>query len=489
MLEARAIMRTTRPMLLVSLAGLSIFFSTILLQRLGTLTVVVLALLVPVVVFVLPPALSYAASLFRSLKGELTWWHGLWLLLLLSCLVFRIRDVQSRRDSPIDAWAVYRIALVLAVALILGLRLALKITEWTKPMVRGLVGALATYAFVAMASTLWSVYPGWTFYKSFEFLVDVALLAAVLASVPSTFVYKSLFNWTWVLFGILLVTVWCSVVLAPDRAFVQASELFPWRILGVLPALDQNSVGDLAAVLSVAGLSRLVSSSRRFGGRAFRTVFFLASLVTLVFSQTRAAVVGFLLATVLMLLLLKRLRTIAVLVLAVVLVLSLTGASAQLKVVWQRGDRSQEMENFSGRQLIWEDLWGTFQQRPWIGFGAYAGSRFAQQQNVGDEDLATALNTYLDVALGTGLLGLIPLLLAIGGTWWILLRIVATVPATSLERQLAVEALGVLTVISVRSFFTVEFVWHPSLEFLVVLGYAEFLRQRRSMPVEDWQEA
>ncbi len=67
-----------------------------------------------------------------------------------------------------------------------------------------------------------------------------------------------------------------------------------------IDSLMTESVGDLAAILSVVGLSRLVSPSRRCGGRAFHSVFFLASLVTLVLSQTRAAVVGFLVAALLM---------------------------------------------------------------------------------------------------------------------------------------------------------------------------------------------
>ena len=478
-------MRSTSLVLLAALASLGVF-SIVLKQPGSVLVIVLLAVFVPMFIFVLPPTLRYAANIFRSLKRELTWWHGLWLSLLLSSLVFRVRDVDARRESPIDAWAVYRIALVFGPALILGLRLALRITPWAKPMVRGLVGALSMSVLVSLASTFWSVYPAWTFYKSFEFFVDVAVLAAVLATAPSIWAFKSLFNWTWLLFGGLLVTVWAWAILAPDRAFVEGSAVLPKRILGVLPALDQNSVGDLAAILAVVGVSRLVSSRRRREGRVFRWVFFSTVLVTMVLAQTRATIVGFLIAALLILLLSKRLGTIAFLAVAVVLIFSLTSASVVLKVSWERGARPEELENFSGRQKIWEDLWGTFEQRPWTGHGAYAGSMFVERSAYADPTLATALNSYLDVALGAGLFGLIPLVLAVGGTWWILLRMVAILPGTSLERQLALEALGVLTVISVRSFFTVEFVWHPSLEFLVVLGYAELLRQRQSLSAEGF---
>src|SRR2546425_8324014 len=109
---------------------------------------------------------------------------------------------------PIDAWAAYRIALVCLTALILLMRLALRQTPWIGSLFRGLVGTLAIYALISLFSTLWSIYPAWTFYKTMEYFVELAVLAAVLTTVRSTEAYKSLFDWTWVLLGGLLVTVW-----------------------------------------------------------------------------------------------------------------------------------------------------------------------------------------------------------------------------------------------------------------------------------------
>lgn len=479
--EPRSVLRA-RAIAGVPSAGLLVMIclgvvSTLLIQRFGVFSAILLAVLIPLVLWVLPPALSYALRRLAALRRELAWWHGLWLALLLSALVFRIRDVQAIRESPLDAWAIYRVTLVAGVALVLGLRLALRMTDCARPLVRGLVGGLAIHTLIALASTLWSVYPAWTLYKSCEFLVDLALLGAVLASVPSTGAFKSLFDWTWLLFGGLLVTVWAGAILAPDRAFIPGSEVLPWRILGVLPALDQNSVGDLAAILAIVGLTRLLAPNRDRRARSFHAALFVASLATLVLSQTRAAIVGFLVAAFLVLLFSRRLGTIVVLALVVVLLLSLSSASNLLTVSWQRGDRPEELENFSGRYPLWEALWRKFQQSPWIGFGAYAGTRFASPTVLEDTSLSSALNSYLEVALGTGLLGLVPLLLVLAGTWWTLVRAVAKFPQWLLERRLAVEALGALAVVMVRSFFTVQFVWHPALEFLLVLGFAEFLRR------------
>ena len=86
---------------------------------------------------------------------------------------------------------------------------------------------------------------------------------------------------------------------------------------------------------------------------------------------------------------------------------------------------------------------------------------------------------YIETMVGTGLWGLVPLLAALIGTWWLLVRFVRDRSLTSLERQLAYESIGVLGVITLHSFFNVEIVWQAPLAFLAVLGYAEFLRRKQ----------
>jgi hypothetical protein len=56
-----------------------------------------------------------------------------------------------------------------------------------------------------------------------------------------------------------------------------------------------------------------------------------------------------------------------------------------------------------------------------------------------------------------------------------------------MEYQLAVEAVGVLAIVTVRSFFTIHLVWHTSEQFLVILGFAEFLRRRQNYLARQYQ--
>src|SRR5450432_663982 len=139
-------------------------------------------LLVPLLpitlVFVVAPA---AKTVFResiSLRTSFTWFQGLWLVLFLSGLVFRVRAAQDIDQSPLDVWAAYRVGLVIIVALVLCARLVSDQTRWLGALFSGTLGVLTIYTLLSVTSTAWSVRPGWTFYKSIEYFVDLAVISA-----------------------------------------------------------------------------------------------------------------------------------------------------------------------------------------------------------------------------------------------------------------------------------------------------------------------
>ncbi len=438
----------------------------------------ILILSAPLAGLVLLAAFRQADRSIATLIRSFTWWQGLWLFLFLSGLVFRRREVQAIRETPVDFWAAYRIVLVSATAFVLLVRLALRQTDWIRSLLRGLVGALAIYALVSVASTFWSVYPAWTLYRSVEYLVGVALLGAILAAVPSTDRYKRLFDWTWVLLGGLLMTVWAGAMAWPEEAWIRGGELLQVRIAGVLPALDQNSVGEYAAFLAIVALTRLQFLTRG-RGQAFYWLLLIFGLVTLVLSQTRVAIVGFLLGALLVLFLSKRRGVIVFLVLMAILLFSLSNSAEVLRTLWQRGDSPAGLATLSGRLPVWELAWKKFSERPVTGYGAYAGGRFVVGPLVGTGWTST-LNTYVEILLGTSIWALIPLLAALAGAWYVLVQAVrSTSPLQPSERQLSIEALGVLAILTARSFFSDPLIWHPALVFLLVVGYAEFLRRQR----------
>lgn len=470
---------------MVRLSRVWAFSGFLLVGGLGTLAAssfrstagTILVLVAPLAAFWLWAAVGQGTRNITALLKSVAWWQWLWLLLFMSQLVLRQRTTQEIQDTAVDAWAAYRIVLVATTALVLVIRLALRRPAWLGSLFRGLVGALTVYVAISVASTLWSGHPLWTLYKSVEYLVDVVLLAATLATVRSAEAYRTFFNWTWALFGLLVAASWFGVLAWPTLALLPTGGLVPIRLYGVMPLIDCDALGEYAAMLAVIAFSRLLIER---GGRPQRAWYFLVcavGLVTLVLSQTRSALAGFLLAVLLVLISSKRKAITAFVAWAGATVLYVGSVTGHLWEVLSRGESEKTFAGASGRVEMWQYTWHEVLKSPIWGAGAYS-TRFGPLAQLRLPQLTNSLNTYADVLYGVGIVGLIPVLVAFWGTWWFLIRSLRNPSLASPERRMAVEAVGVLSVVSVRSFFTTHLIWHDSLQFLVVLGYAEFLRRQ-----------
>jgi O-antigen ligase len=437
----------------------------------------ILALSAPLAVLVLSAALRQVAGRIGRLVRSLTWWQGLWLLLFLSDLVLRVRTDKNIRESPIDAAAFYRVALVGITAAVLAIRLAVKRPPWLGSLFRGLVGALTCYCGISVISTLWSVYPAWTLYKSLEYFVDVALLAAILATVCSAREYGNLFNLTWALYGLLLMSVWLGALVWPREAWESGVGVLGVQLCGVFPAIAANSVGEYGAIVAIVSLRGLLLPANGKSEPVWCGLACTFGLTALVLSQTRSAIGGFLVGAVLLLLFSKGKGLTTLVLSGAAALISVGGVGSLLWKFVLRGQSPEAFDSLSGRVGWWEFGWQQFLKSPLTGLGAYT-ARFEVLAKLGESDTSGIHNSFLEVVFGVGILGLIPVLVALLGTWWVLIRSLRSSSLESFERGIAVEALGVLGVVSVRSLFSSHLIWHPSLQFLVVVGYVEFLRRQ-----------
>lgn len=414
-------------------------------------------------------ALPSLAGLGRRLR----WWHLLWCLLFLSSLVFRVRTFADVNSNPFDFWSLYRAGLVGVVGVVLlGLESVGRL-RFLPSLFRGLLGLLAAYALFSLVSTAWSVHRPWTLYKSLEYLVDVSLLAAILDRVRSAQAFKALFDWTWTLLWAMAASVWLGLFIWPGAVTRSVGNL-GLQIQGVLPAISANGVGELGAVLGVVSLVRLLD---RGPNRHLHVVLFTVAMATLILAQSRSPLAGFLLAVPIILFATRRVGVIMFISLALPAVLLLTRAG---EILWRYVLRDQGTALFlslSGRTDWWELAMASFSARPLVGLGAYAGTQFAVMSQVSRE-IASIHSTWVQALVDTGILGALLLTLVVGGAWVIGLKTLRRLDRTGIEHRLLTEALAVLAVLTVRSVFTSTFIWHPSLPFLLVLGYIEYLRRQ-----------
>jgi hypothetical protein len=422
----------------------------------------------------------------RLLAQNWTWWHPLWFLIFFSMLVFRIRDVSAAKANPLDLYAMTRVLPEAFVALALIIRLLLKKPNWLRALFTGIPGAMAVYCLVCVASSAWSVNASWTAYKSLEFLADVSLLASIVASADSSLTYQNLLDWTLTFYGISLVGVWINLPLWPNEAMDGG------RLTGVIPVEASNSVGTSGAVLALIAICRLMPMFGRARSRSWYIFLLVFGLVSMVMSGTRNSEGAFVLGVGLIVLFSRRLRKIALIgtaamvpVLAIATLLTdrlWERAYAVAASFAQRDQSAGAFDSLSGRTAWWAYGMDQLMHHPLTGLGAYAAGRFAVLGKLGVGAAAMMHSDWIEVLIGTSFWGLIPFAGALIAAWWFLARCIRSNAFGPEQRQLALEMLALLGMLTVHSFFNDELSWHCPLLYFAILGYAEFVRTHRRQP-------
>lgn len=485
---------TAQPAAWRSKAGLSLVFLGLvlaglilsvvgrnLIDRFGSTATFVLILAGPPLLIALFLVFRQCIGKFHVLRKQLTWWHWLWLIMVVSNFVFRTRDIETVQSNPLDTAAVFRVSLVGITAFSLLVRLVLKRPNWMGSLFQGLVGIVAVFSLVCVLSTVWSVNPPWTLYKSLEYVVDISLLAAILATVHSTESLESLLDWTWVICGVLVTVAWLEAPIWPDEALEGAGGYMggplQYRLSGVYPGLGFNMLGTYGAIIGTIAICRLFPAGGRKYDRLWYSGILVLGIVTMIFAQTRSAIGGFVVGVVLAFTFTKRIRMGIALGAVSAVVLAITGAGGKILEFLQRGQSTEQIASLSGRTEWWGVAWDAFKLHPLTGYGAFA-SGMSVFPKLGVKEITPLHSDYVETLVGVGIWG--PLLIVAGllGTWWVLVRYMRRFQSMSLERQLTVEAIAVLGVLTVRTTVMGVIMSQPPIQYFAILGFAEYLRRR-----------
>ena len=413
---------------------------------------------------------------------QLKWWHWIWFLSMCSGFVFRYRSASEIAQSPVDSTAALRLGPELIVACILVARLVFRKPDWGPSMTHGIVGSMAVFGSVCLLSSLWSVKFSWTMYKSLEYLLDLSIIAVVLAIVRTTEDYKTFIDWTWVIAGLAVGWVWVGLPIWPQQSWAEES-----RLAGAYPIFSSNELGDTGAILMLVAAIRYWPLAGKAKNKAFYILTALLGLATMVAAQTRSAFAGLAVAALVVLFFAGRTRyAIWGSILGVPAVI-FTSIGPAILAYLQRDQSTEELTSMSSRLDWWAIGYKMFMMHPFTGLGAYAGSRFAVLANIGAPQLHS---DWAEVIVGTSIWGLAPFLISVIWIWAILIRYYRGRWLSPEDRQLTLEMIGVMTMLTIHSFVNVEMTWHHPTFFLMILGWAEFMRrkmktqQRARAPVE-----
>ena len=419
---------------------------------------------------------------FRS--GPLRWTYLAWTLLLAASSVWSIsREVRySVEEAGVDNFVrlIFLVLGVLAIFLIgAGYRFA-----FFRELATGVLALFSVFALWGLTSTLWSVSPAATLYKSVEYCAMLALFALVISLVCDSIrrpdnqllALKSFFNWNWFLVCLLLVSVYVGIFIWPEYALFEDKGTFGFSIQGVLPGISTNGVGQLAAVLGIVALARVLHAPRY---RALYGLLLVASLVTMVVAQSRSPMLAFTVAALIILLASRQFLSLAFFGVPLIALAFASVYSETVNEFLRRGQSDGEIATLTGRTIYWESSLQALRENPLTGYGANAGGRYILQSSLNEVGVSTVHSTWIEVLLDTGILGAILLIVALVVTTSYLIKLYPHVIVSSIGRMLWFESLGVLIVLGVRSIFSVTFVWSSTvLTFgLIVIFIAVTRRQ------------
>jgi O-Antigen ligase len=404
-------------------------------------------------------------------RAEIKWWHWLWLLSLSSSFVFRYRSSAEISQTPFDSLAALRVGPEIICAAILLIRLVFRKPDWGPSMVRGIVGSMTVFGVVCLISSVWSVKFSWTLYKSLEYLLDLSIMAMVLTLVTTSKQYKTFIDWTWIIAGATIAWVWIGLPIWPAETWATDQ-----RLTGVYPIVSSNELGDTGAILILVAAIRYWPLIGKGKNRAFYILTAILGAVTMVAAETRSAFLGLAIAALVVLYFAGRTRYAVLGSVLAVPVAIYTSIGPMIMSYLQRDQSQAELMSMSSRLDWWSIGYKMFMQHPFTGLGAYAGSRFAVLTNVGAPQLHS---DWLEVLVGTSIWGMAPFVISLVWIWTILITYYRGRGLDPDDRQLTLEMIGVMTVITIHSFVNVEMTWHHPTLFLMVLGWAEFMRRKR----------
>lgn len=394
------------------------------------------------------------------------------LLLLVSKLVFRVRDAQALVDNPVDSAGAFRLV-CLAIAMFLGLVATL---ASTRPEVEPRVHLTSRpfllylgYIFVVLIGAFYSRNFLLTGFRVFDLTAAVVVLAGACRVAGKQAIPRLLAVLYWFAVS-LMATAWAGAVLLPSAALEQVAPRLggytplPIRLNGVFPTLASDYLGLLAALITVWSLADLLFARRDGGGAKPFTLKVVTafSFITLVLAQYRTGYAAF--AVGLMAVLWFGRKRWAAAGVALVLVCGAFLAmsdSSQVQAFVLRGQTQEIVTGLNGRAGWWAAALPVWQESPLIGKGLLTATRYEVLAEIGRTSTATIHGTWIEAIVGTGVVGTSLLVICLLIMLWRSLKVAAegdVVPIVLLSVLLVRSATG----------YTFEVFGYPCLIFLAL---------------------
>jgi O-antigen ligase len=339
------------------------------------------------------------------------------------------------------------------------------------------------YSCIAVFSTVYSVFPELTLWKAFEVLTLIVCGYAIATEVQTTDDIRRLLDLVMLILLFLTVTVLMGAVISPERAFRNLFEggnpfaeddrptTMMFVLRGVIPEINANPVGGLAASLAVMTASPFFAPEKVKDKFGIIVVLMLAG-IAIVLAHARTPIFA-LTATVAGILVVKRQFAASLWIALAAVIMLLIGSTEVVTDYIYRGQSQEQFSTLTGRTLFWSMVFEKFLDAPIFGYGYYSSHRVLFNTSGVD-------NTYITVLLGIGVVGFIPFVASVLSAIKTLLR---TMPRRRMEPMfqiLWIQLFGIFSITFVRSLTGTSFeVFYHLLIFYLLIQISLTCLQRQ----------
>jgi O-antigen ligase len=326
---------------------------------------------------------------------------------------------------------------------------------------------MALYAIIAMFSFTYSSFPLLSLWKGFEVFSLVCLSIFVGNGIREDQDIHDIINMISLILLFLVLTALIGMLINPSVAFpkMQSRGTMAFALQGVFPSINANTLSQISGMLASLALCWILRPGPvtvKLGS----LLIFLCAFTCLLLAHSRTSLFAFFINIGFLLFMFQK-RLIAVIVLWLIPLVFFLGS--YIKYIQDYIMRGQSIEVFSsltGRTTFWPLVWEKISESPIFGHGFYASQRTTW--NISSVD-----NTYLEVMLGVGLIGLLFFSLAI---YSLSFNIWKTRPSKfkvgvgSIRHFLWLEIVVIFSFLFLRSLTGPSFqVLHPNLVVFVIL--------------------
>lgn len=352
----------------------------------------------------------FVSVLFMAISGFLPGLRQGWLSLsrkpLISLLIFGLvvalllgspRGIKELAKSPVDS---IRIARILILTILFSVSCLVILLN--KQRVSNGWGPrwMLMYALTAIASSLYSPFPLLSLWKGFEVLAHMSVALMVGSFLLEKDDVQDVLNLILLLLWFFTISAIAGAIVSPEVAIqrIKGGGVMAFYLAGVYPPVNPNSLSQLSGLLAAIMFCRLLLAEK-MTHRLGVVMVFIPALACLILSHSRTSLSAFLLAGCLIVFIARR-KVIAIVGLWIGSVIALSGIGFALVTEYIfRGQTKEVLASWSGRLDFWPIVWEKIIESPIFGHGFYASQRMKW-------GLSTVDNTYLEVMLGVGLIGL-----------------------------------------------------------------------------------